>query len=106
MAWMDLKDNDIDVVIGPIENYEDGDPTDESPSDEDRRTDFVFDWRGRMARITARAQDDANDQNTYYFFWDTVTADGLLDFLVGLKTRDARIAISREPERAPWEVLR
>ncbi|MBN1448740.1 MAG: hypothetical protein JXA28_12485, partial [Bacteroidetes bacterium] len=24
MAWMDLKDNDIDVVIGPIENYEDG----------------------------------------------------------------------------------
>ncbi|MCB2204031.1 peptidase [bacterium] len=23
-AWMDLKDNDIDVVIGPIENYEDG----------------------------------------------------------------------------------
>ncbi|MFZ1731225.1 MAG: peptidase [Bacteroidota bacterium] len=24
MAWMDLKDNNIDVVIGPIENYEDG----------------------------------------------------------------------------------
>lgn len=24
MAWMDLKDNAIDVVIGPIENYEDG----------------------------------------------------------------------------------
>ncbi|MCX6154495.1 MAG: Zn-dependent hydrolase [Candidatus Kapabacteria bacterium] len=24
MAWMDLKDNDIDIVIGPIENYEDG----------------------------------------------------------------------------------
>lgn len=24
MAWMDLKDNDIDLVIGPIENYEDG----------------------------------------------------------------------------------
>lgn len=24
MAWMDLKDNTIDVVIGPIENYEDG----------------------------------------------------------------------------------
>ncbi|MDX9757910.1 MAG: peptidase [Bacteroidota bacterium] len=24
MAWMDLKDNSIDVVIGPIENYEDG----------------------------------------------------------------------------------
>jgi len=24
MAWMDIKDNDIDVVIGPIENYEDG----------------------------------------------------------------------------------
>ncbi len=24
MAWMDMKDNDIDVVIGPIENYEDG----------------------------------------------------------------------------------
>jgi hypothetical protein len=23
MAWMDLKDNNIDVVIGPIENYED-----------------------------------------------------------------------------------
>jgi hypothetical protein len=23
MAWMDMKDNDIDVVIGPIENYED-----------------------------------------------------------------------------------
>lgn len=23
MAWMDLRDNDIDVVIGPIENYED-----------------------------------------------------------------------------------
>ena len=22
--WMDLKDNNIDVVIGPIENYEDG----------------------------------------------------------------------------------
>jgi len=24
MAWMDLEGNDIDVVIGPIENYEDG----------------------------------------------------------------------------------
>ncbi len=24
MAWMDLADNDIDIVIGPIENYEDG----------------------------------------------------------------------------------
>ncbi|MFC2129795.1 hypothetical protein ACFLSQ_00015 [Bacteroidota bacterium] len=24
MAWMDIKDNDIDVIIGPIENYEDG----------------------------------------------------------------------------------
>jgi len=24
MAWMDLRDNSIDVVIGPIENYEDG----------------------------------------------------------------------------------
>ncbi len=24
MAWMDLTGNDIDVVIGPIENYEDG----------------------------------------------------------------------------------
>ncbi|MFA6234473.1 MAG: peptidase, partial [Bacteroidota bacterium] len=24
MAWMDLKENNIDVVIGPIENYEDG----------------------------------------------------------------------------------
>ncbi|MFP4369979.1 MAG: dipeptidyl-peptidase 3 family protein [Candidatus Kapaibacterium sp.] len=24
MAWMEIKDNDIDVVIGPIENYEDG----------------------------------------------------------------------------------
>ena len=24
MAWMDLKDNNVDVVIGPIENYEDG----------------------------------------------------------------------------------
>ncbi|MCZ7554852.1 MAG: peptidase [Bacteroidia bacterium] len=24
MAWMDLKTNNIDVVIGPIENYEDG----------------------------------------------------------------------------------
>lgn len=24
MAWMDIKDNDIDVVIGPIESYEDG----------------------------------------------------------------------------------
>jgi hypothetical protein len=24
MAWMDLSGNDIDVVIGPIENYEDG----------------------------------------------------------------------------------
>jgi len=24
MAWMDIRDNDIDVVIGPIENYEDG----------------------------------------------------------------------------------
>ncbi|WP_444927049.1 dipeptidyl-peptidase 3 family protein [Microbulbifer sp. TRSA002] len=23
MAWMDMKENDIDVVIGPIENYED-----------------------------------------------------------------------------------
>lgn len=23
MAWMDLKNNDIDIVIGPIENYED-----------------------------------------------------------------------------------
>jgi hypothetical protein len=23
MAWMDLKDNDIDVIIGPVENYED-----------------------------------------------------------------------------------
>ncbi|WP_237060088.1 dipeptidyl-peptidase 3 family protein [Microbulbifer sediminum] len=23
MAWMDMKDNEIDVVIGPIENYED-----------------------------------------------------------------------------------
>ncbi|SEA29345.1 dipeptidyl-peptidase 3 family protein [Microbulbifer marinus] len=23
MAWMDMKNNDIDVVIGPIENYED-----------------------------------------------------------------------------------
>jgi len=23
MAWMDIKDNDIDVIIGPIENYED-----------------------------------------------------------------------------------
>ena len=23
MAWMDLEDNDIDLVIGPIENYED-----------------------------------------------------------------------------------
>ncbi|MGI6369876.1 MAG: Zn-dependent hydrolase [Ignavibacteria bacterium] len=23
-AWMDLKDNNIDVIIGPIENYEDG----------------------------------------------------------------------------------
>ncbi len=23
MAWMDIKDNNIDVVIGPIENYED-----------------------------------------------------------------------------------
>lgn len=23
MAWMDLKDNNVDVVIGPIENYED-----------------------------------------------------------------------------------
>ena len=24
MAWMDLSNNDIDIVIGPIENYEDG----------------------------------------------------------------------------------
>ncbi len=24
LAWMDMKTNDIDVVIGPIENYEDG----------------------------------------------------------------------------------
>lgn len=24
MKWMDLKDNDIDVIIGPIESYEDG----------------------------------------------------------------------------------
>lgn len=24
MLWMDISDNDIDVVIGPIENYEDG----------------------------------------------------------------------------------
>jgi len=24
MAWMDMKDNSIDLVIGPIENYEDG----------------------------------------------------------------------------------
>ena len=24
MAWMEIKDNDIDVVIGPIESYEDG----------------------------------------------------------------------------------
>ncbi len=24
MAWMDITDSDIDVVIGPIENYEDG----------------------------------------------------------------------------------
>jgi hypothetical protein len=24
MAWMDLKDNNVDIVIGPIENYEDG----------------------------------------------------------------------------------
>jgi hypothetical protein len=24
MAWMDVKDNNVDVVIGPIENYEDG----------------------------------------------------------------------------------
>ena len=24
MAWMELKDNDIDVIIGPIESYEDG----------------------------------------------------------------------------------
>ncbi len=24
MAWMDMKDNTIEVVIGPIENYEDG----------------------------------------------------------------------------------
>lgn len=24
LAWMDLKDNNIDIVIGPIENYEDG----------------------------------------------------------------------------------
>ncbi len=23
MAWMEIKDNDIDIVIGPIENYED-----------------------------------------------------------------------------------
>lgn len=24
MAWMDMKDSNIDIVIGPIENYEDG----------------------------------------------------------------------------------
>ena len=24
MAWMDMKDNEIDFVVGPIENYEDG----------------------------------------------------------------------------------
>lgn len=24
MAWMEMKDNDIDFVVGPIENYEDG----------------------------------------------------------------------------------
>ncbi len=24
MAWMDMKDNNIDFVVGPIENYEDG----------------------------------------------------------------------------------
>lgn len=24
LAWMDMKTNDIDIVIGPIENYEDG----------------------------------------------------------------------------------
>lgn len=24
MAWMDVKDNDVDFVVGPIENYEDG----------------------------------------------------------------------------------
>ncbi len=24
MAWMDMKNNDIDFVVGPIENYEDG----------------------------------------------------------------------------------
>ena len=24
MAWMDVRDNDIDFVVGPIENYEDG----------------------------------------------------------------------------------
>jgi len=24
MAWMDMKENDIDFVVGPIENYEDG----------------------------------------------------------------------------------
>jgi hypothetical protein len=24
IAWMDIKNNDIDVIIGPIENYEDG----------------------------------------------------------------------------------
>ena len=23
MAWMDMKDNTIDFIIGPIENYED-----------------------------------------------------------------------------------
>lgn len=24
LAWMDVRDNDVDLVIGPIENYEDG----------------------------------------------------------------------------------
>ena len=23
MAWMDMKENEIDFVVGPIENYED-----------------------------------------------------------------------------------
>jgi hypothetical protein len=24
LAWMDMKDNKIDFVVGPIESYEDG----------------------------------------------------------------------------------
>ena len=59
-------------MTSAVENYVDGTP---AGSDQSRTTNYRYDFWGRLARLTAK-NPGAADQNTYYFFWDTVTADG------------------------------